>query len=225
MPPKHANPSLIFGADGAALHQDRLRGHHVPVHPSTLHTIELIGGLMPMAQLDAAAPPKLNAFTSEPNLRLYAAVRQHPVRPVLYNAGRPPADFSRGQNLTVEDHIDGHLFSLAIWRSIREGKRECPLSGTAEAPTGPAGLITRAGAALTVPASYVLPVFKPPGGSCLGCPWLAVPGGPQSFWTGTSLTGVIVLEHLVKPGHRNLCRAFTSSASTTRNSVCWAFAP
>ncbi len=47
----------------------------------------------------------------------------------------------------------------------------------------------------------------------------------QGFGTGTSLTGVIVLVQRWKAGQRNRCRAFTSSASTTRNNVCCAFAP
>ena len=47
----------------------------------------------------------------------------------------------------------------------------------------------------------------------------------QSFGTGTSLTGVIVLVQRVKPGHRNLWTALTSSASTMKNNVCCAFAP
>jgi hypothetical protein len=37
---------------------------------------------------------------------------------------------------------------------------------------------------------------------------------PYGLGTGTSLTGVMVLLQLLKPGHRNLCRAVTSSAST-----------
>src|SRR3954470_714473 len=47
----------------------------------------------------------------------------------------------------------------------------------------------------------------------------------QSLGTGTSLTGVIVLVQRVKPGQRNLWRAFTSVASTMKKSVCCAFAP
>lgn len=37
---------------------------------------------------------------------------------------------------------------------------------------------------------------------------------PQSLGTGTSLTGVIVAVHRLKPGKRNFWSAFTSSAST-----------
>ncbi len=40
-------------------------------------------------------------------------------------------------------------------------------------------------------------------------------GHGQPRGTGDSLTGVIVLVHRVKPGHRNFWSASTSSASTT----------
>jgi YVTN family beta-propeller protein len=43
--------------------------------PSVLRTIELIVGLNPMTQFDAAAPPLASAFRAEPDLAAYEAVR------------------------------------------------------------------------------------------------------------------------------------------------------
>ena len=43
--------------------------------PSVLRTVELILGLRPMTQFDAAAPPLASAFTAEPNATPYEAVR------------------------------------------------------------------------------------------------------------------------------------------------------
>jgi len=43
--------------------------------PSVLRTIELILGLRPMTQFDAAAPPMAAAFTRDPDARPYEAVR------------------------------------------------------------------------------------------------------------------------------------------------------
>ena len=50
-------------------------------------------------------------------------------------------------------------------------------------------------------------------------------GSAQFFGTGTSLTGVTVLVQVLKPGQKNRWTASTVSASTTKKSVCWAFAP
>jgi hypothetical protein len=43
--------------------------------PSVLRTIELILGLRPMTQFDAAAPPLATAFTSEPDATPFEAVK------------------------------------------------------------------------------------------------------------------------------------------------------
>ncbi len=104
---------------------------------SMLRTIELMVGLRPMTQFDAAATPMLNAFSEQPDLRSFDAVRPRSITPVRYNAGQAPmARYSQGENLTVEDQIDERLFNLAIWRSIK-GKAPMPQPRHSVIPSSP----------------------------------------------------------------------------------------
>jgi hypothetical protein len=64
--------------------------------PSVLRTIELILGLRPMTQFDAAAPPLAAAFTRQPDNAFYEAVRPKQ----SFDEKNPPGD--GGQPRRVE---------------------------------------------------------------------------------------------------------------------------
>jgi DNA-binding beta-propeller fold protein YncE len=84
---------------------------------SMLRTIELILGLQPMSQFDAAATPMFNAFQAKADLRPYKALptnvdldeRNNP----MAWGGRLKMDFSR------EDAVDDLVLNEVIWRSVR----------------------------------------------------------------------------------------------------------
>jgi YVTN family beta-propeller protein len=86
---------------------------------SMLRTIELILGLEPMSQFDAAARPMFNSFTSQPDLTPYV---HRPVRVDLNArnaASAPMADVSQRLNLEIEDRADDLLFNEIIWKAVK----------------------------------------------------------------------------------------------------------
>ena len=86
---------------------------------SMLRTMELILGLRPMSQFDAAATPMYNSFQSKPDVRPY----EHLVPQVDMNAINAKtawgADLSEKMDFTREDAADDLLLNEVIWRSVR----------------------------------------------------------------------------------------------------------
>jgi hypothetical protein len=86
---------------------------------SMLRTMELILGLKPMSQFDAAARPVYASFQARPDLRPY----QHVVPAVdlkeTNQASAWGAKLSEQFDLTKEDAADDLLFNEVIWRSVR----------------------------------------------------------------------------------------------------------
>jgi hypothetical protein len=79
--------------------------------------MELILGLSPMSQFDAAAAPMFNAFQSQPDLRPYQALPanadlQERNSPIAWG-GQLPMNFAR------EDAVDDLLLNEVVWRSVR----------------------------------------------------------------------------------------------------------
>ncbi|HXJ55145.1 MAG TPA: alkaline phosphatase family protein [Verrucomicrobiae bacterium] len=93
---------------------------------SMLRTVELILGLRPMSQFDAAAMPMYFSFLSKPNLRAY---RARPAN-VDLNSRNPitawGAELSRHMDLTKEDAADDLLLNEVIWRSVRGADQPMP---------------------------------------------------------------------------------------------------
>jgi DNA-binding beta-propeller fold protein YncE len=86
---------------------------------SMLRTMELVLGLQPMSQFDAAARPMYNSFQSRPDLSPY----QHRPANVDLTAVNQPgawgAELSAKLDLSKEDAADDLLFNDIIWRSVR----------------------------------------------------------------------------------------------------------
>jgi len=84
---------------------------------SMLRTIELILGLKPMSQFDAAATPMFNSFQATPDLHPYQAL---PANVDLEE--RNSAHAWGGQlkmNFAREDAADDQLLNEVVWRSVR----------------------------------------------------------------------------------------------------------
>ena len=81
--------------------------------------MELILGLKPMSQFDAAARPMYASFQAKPDLRPY----EHVVPKVDLNEKNPPtawgAELSEKFDLAKEDAADDLLFNEVIWRSVK----------------------------------------------------------------------------------------------------------
>jgi DNA-binding beta-propeller fold protein YncE len=86
---------------------------------SMLRTMELILGLKPMSQFDAAARPMYHSFQAKADTRAY----QHVVPQVDLNeknlAGAWGAKLSEEFDLTKEDAVDDLILNEVIWRSVR----------------------------------------------------------------------------------------------------------
>jgi YVTN family beta-propeller protein len=86
---------------------------------SMLRTMELILGLPPMSQYDAAALPMADAFTSTPVLTPYAADTAKYDMTTKNKEGDYGQNLMDHMNLTREDAVPDELFNEIIWRSIK----------------------------------------------------------------------------------------------------------
>lgn len=106
---------------------------------SMLRTMELILGLKPMSQFDAAARPMFNAFTAKPDLTAY----QHEVpkwdREEKNQPGAVGAAQSAKFNLAKEDQADDILFNEVIWKSVKgaDSRMPPPVRAAFFIPIGP----------------------------------------------------------------------------------------
>src|SRR5262249_15541797 len=86
---------------------------------SMLRTMELILGLDPMSQFDAAARPMANAFADEPDTTPYTH------RPVAVDLGEKNlptawgAEASMRLDLEIEDRADDLIFNEIIWKAVK----------------------------------------------------------------------------------------------------------
>ena len=84
---------------------------------SMLRTMELVLGLKPMSQFDAAARPMFNAFQNEPDLKPYQ------FKPANENLdslnGRHAWGGRLKMNFAREDAVDDLLLNEVVWRAVR----------------------------------------------------------------------------------------------------------
>ncbi len=86
---------------------------------SMLRTMELILGMKPMSQFDAAARPMYHAFQEKPDLTPYVHVPAKVDLNATNQVGAWGQELSEKFNLAVEDAADDLLFNEVIWRSVR----------------------------------------------------------------------------------------------------------
>jgi DNA-binding beta-propeller fold protein YncE len=93
---------------------------------SMLRTMELILGLDPMSQFDAAARPMYNSFTAKADFTPYT----HEVPKVDLKERNKPGGFGaqwlEKQNLAKEDALDDLLFSEIIWKAVKGADSPMP---------------------------------------------------------------------------------------------------
>jgi YVTN family beta-propeller protein len=86
---------------------------------SMLRTMELIVGISPLTQFDAAAIPMLNAFRGQPNFTAYAALIPSQSLTETNGASAPMAAQSARMDFSDADHADENILNLAIWQSVK----------------------------------------------------------------------------------------------------------
>lgn len=86
---------------------------------SMLRTIELILGLPPMSQYDAAATPMWRSFTATPNLKSFLALPANIDLNEKNTANTASAKLSETFDFSKEDLVPDLIFSTVIWKAVK----------------------------------------------------------------------------------------------------------
>ena len=87
---------------------------------SMLRTMELILGVQPMSQFDAAARPMYNAFQAKPNLATYTHLLPDTDLNAVNQKTAWGEKLSEGFDFTAEDRVDDLILNEVIWHSVRD---------------------------------------------------------------------------------------------------------
>ncbi|MBA3430985.1 MAG: bifunctional YncE family protein/alkaline phosphatase family protein [Actinobacteria bacterium] len=93
---------------------------------SMLRTMQLILGLEPLTQFDAAATPMLNSFTNEPDFQPYKAIKPEQPLDEMNEKNAPMARISSKLDFSREDIAPWQTLNEAIWKGVRGGDSEMP---------------------------------------------------------------------------------------------------
>lgn len=91
-----------------------------------LRTMELILGLPPMSQYDAAATPMWRSFTSQPNLTPFQSVPCTIDLNEVNKVQNSLADLSAQLDFSEVDKIDDKLFNEILWKGIKGETAQVP---------------------------------------------------------------------------------------------------
>ena len=91
---------------------------------SMLRTMELILGLKPMTQFDAAATPMFNSFMPDPDLQAYSALPPNVDLTATNTLAAWGTDLKF--NFAKEDAADDLLLNEVVWRSVRGADHPMP---------------------------------------------------------------------------------------------------
>lgn len=118
----HRSPAFVISPYTKRKHVE----HTMYSTSGMLRTIELILGIPPMSQYDAAATPMFACFTNTPDLTPYA-VREAGVDLNAKNtAWTEPARMSEKFDLRYADKVDDKLFNEVIWKTVKGEKSVMP---------------------------------------------------------------------------------------------------
>jgi hypothetical protein len=93
---------------------------HTPYTTSgMLHTIELILGIKPMSQYDAAAEPMWRSFTEKPNVTSFVSLPNNIDLTEKNTAVNELSKKSEGFDFSKEDKVPDMEFSEVIWKGIK----------------------------------------------------------------------------------------------------------
>ncbi len=93
---------------------------------SMLRTMELILGLSPMSQFDAAATPMYGCFRAAADTRPFAALMPEVDMKETNQPNAWGADLTATMDLAVEDRADDLLFGEIVWKAMRGAESPMP---------------------------------------------------------------------------------------------------
>ncbi|GAA4400136.1 hypothetical protein GCM10023187_12980 [Nibrella viscosa] len=111
----HRSPALVISPYTKRRHVE----HTMYSTSSMLRTMELILGLPPMSQYDAAATPMFACFTNTPDLRPYTHRPAQVDLEAKNTAWNEPARRSQKFDLRYADTLDDYEFSEVIWKAVK----------------------------------------------------------------------------------------------------------
>jgi len=117
--PDHVDAHRSVGLVISPYTKGRGVNHTLYSTASMLRSIELILGLPPMSQYDAAAMPMFNIFSSEPDLTPYVAENPRHDLSEKNKAGSYGQSMMEKFNLRREDAVPDRVFNEIVWRSIK----------------------------------------------------------------------------------------------------------
>ncbi len=100
--------------------------HTLYTTSGVLRTIELVLGLPPMTQYDAAATPLYNAFVAQPDTRPYTAVPARFPIDQVNRPGAPGAAESAAMDFSAPDRAPDLLLNEVIWKSVKGARSVMP---------------------------------------------------------------------------------------------------
>ncbi|MBO0935844.1 bifunctional YncE family protein/alkaline phosphatase family protein [Fibrella sp. HMF5335] len=118
----HRSPALVISPYTRRKHID----HTMYSTSGMLRTIELILGLPPMSQYDAAARPMVACFTNTPTATPYTHIPANIDLDARNTAWTEPARQSEKIDLRYADKIDDRLFNEIIWKTVKGEKSVMP---------------------------------------------------------------------------------------------------
>ncbi len=126
----HRMPALAI----SAYSKRGVRDHTFYSTSAMLRTIELILGLSPMTQFDAAATPMVAAFQDTPDLKPYKVITPKQPLGALNTDTAYKANVSAGLDLSRADRVDEAVFNEIIWHAVKGEQTPLPALKIASRP-------------------------------------------------------------------------------------------
>lgn len=111
----HRSPAYIAGGYVKRHFVD----HTMYTTSSMIHTIELILGMPPMTQYDAAAVPMWRCFSEQPDTSPFIALPARVNLKDLNPRGTKLAAMSKGLDFTKEDVIPDQIMNVLTWKAVK----------------------------------------------------------------------------------------------------------
>jgi hypothetical protein len=100
---------------------------HTPYSTSSLlRTIELILGLPPMTQYDAAATPMWRCFSKTPDNTTFTSLPSNINLKELNPGGTKLAAMARGLNFSEVDRVPDEIMNAMLWKSVKGENAKVP---------------------------------------------------------------------------------------------------
>jgi YVTN family beta-propeller protein len=94
---------------------------------SLVRTIELILGMPPMTQYDAAAPPMRNCFSTTTDTTAFNSLPSNVNLADVNPGGTKLAAMARGLNFTEVDRVPDDLMNAMVWKAVRGENARVPV--------------------------------------------------------------------------------------------------